>query len=111
MTLVSLTSIHAAFPIKTLVTNLQKIIVQFHILMAVQSQKMVINLKFQINETEGLCYLFTESKVQDSCAVTDLRLCYRNTKSCFSHDGAEIFFFKIKQNRYLQSSICFERRK
>ena len=43
---------------------------------AVQPQKMDGDLKFCIQEEEGLCYLCSETKALISCEVADLRLCF-----------------------------------
>ena len=77
---------------------------------AVQPQKMVRSLKFQIYKVEGLYYPCSKTKDADQLRgyrEADLRLCFRICKIWFSHNKAHIINFayfsihaKIVGNEY-----------
>ena len=59
---------------------------------------MAKDLKLRIKEVGELYYLCSENKGADQLCgyrTTDLRLCFRNAKSRFSHDEAHISLPKI----------------
>ena len=60
---------------------------------AVQPQKMARGLKFQIQEEEGLYYLFREKRGADQLPcyrASDMPFIFAYAKSRFSHNAAQI---------------------